>query len=159
MTGFIDGVQRSQTPLRPDRLGDWIGEDDLVRAVGPSVDELDLPALGFGRAVAARTRRPGYHSATLLKLVVYGYLHRILQPPARERWCHRRQAKIKTVNNRDRNFTRGKIASRLWTPRTNATSMRWCASTGRGDTETYLLAAHEVTIQGFDRDQEGVTAR
>lgn len=115
MTGFIEGVQRSQTPLRPDRLGDWIGEDDLVRAVGPSVDELDLPAFGFGRAVAARTGRPGCHSATLLKLVVYGYLNRILQPPARERWCHRRRAKIKTVNNRDRNFSWGKIASRLWT--------------------------------------------
>ncbi len=54
-----------------------IGKDDLVRAVGPIVDVLDLPALGFGRAVAARTGRPGYHSATLLKLVVYGYLNSI----------------------------------------------------------------------------------
>ncbi|ODT61138.1 MAG: hypothetical protein ABS73_02795 [Paracoccus sp. SCN 68-21] len=81
MTGFIEGVQRSQTPLFPDRLGDWIGEDDL-RAVDPFVDELDLPALGFVRALAARTGRPGYHPVKLLKLVVYGYLNRI---PSRRR--------------------------------------------------------------------------
>jgi site-specific recombinase len=27
--------------------------------------------------------------------------------------CHRRRAKFKAVNNRDKNFTKGKIASRL----------------------------------------------
>lgn len=28
MAGFIGGVQRSQTVLFPDRLEDWIGEED-----------------------------------------------------------------------------------------------------------------------------------
>lgn len=77
MTGFIEGVQRSQRLLFPDRLDDCIGEDDLVRVVDLFVDELDLFGLGFNRAMAARTGRPGYHPATLLKLFIYGYLNRI----------------------------------------------------------------------------------
>ncbi|PTR17879.1 hypothetical protein C8J28_1101, partial [Cereibacter azotoformans] len=33
MAGFIEGVERSQTVLFPDRLEDWISEDALVRVV------------------------------------------------------------------------------------------------------------------------------
>lgn len=50
MAGFIEGIQRSQTVLFPDRLDDWIGEDDLVRIVDLFVDELDLLELGFVRS-------------------------------------------------------------------------------------------------------------
>lgn len=60
MTGFIEDVQWSQTMLLPDRL-DPIGEYDLVRVVDLFIDALDVPALKFDRAVAARTGRPGYH--------------------------------------------------------------------------------------------------
>jgi transposase len=77
MAGFIEGVQRGQTVLFPDRLEDWIGEDDLVRVVDLFVEELDLPGLGFVRGAPARTGRPGYHPAVLLKLFIYGYLNRI----------------------------------------------------------------------------------
>ena len=77
MAGFIEGIQRSQTVLFPERLEDWIGEDDLVRVVDLFVDELDLADLGFVRAISARTGRPGYHPAVLLKLFIYGYLNRI----------------------------------------------------------------------------------
>ncbi|SCY87054.1 Transposase domain [Paracoccus tibetensis] len=77
MTGFVEGVQRCQTSLFPDRLDNWIGEDNLVRVVDLFVDELDLSGLGFNRAMAARTGRPDYRPATLLKLFVYGYLNRI----------------------------------------------------------------------------------
>ncbi|WP_423211826.1 IS1182 family transposase [Paracoccus yeei] len=77
MSGFIDGANRDQTTLFPERLEDWIGEDHLVRVVDLFVDELDLAALGFHRHAAARTGRPGYHPAVLLKLFIYGYLNRI----------------------------------------------------------------------------------
>ena len=50
MAGFIEGVDRGQSVLFPDRLDDWIGEDSLVRVVDLFVDELDLPHLGFVRA-------------------------------------------------------------------------------------------------------------
>lgn len=166
MAGFIEGVDRSQTSLFPERLEDWIGEDDPVRVVDLFVDDLDLAALGFERVSPARTGRPGYHPRVLLKLFIYGYLNRIpssrrlerearrnvevmwltgrLVPdhktiadfrrdngPALQRACAvfvdvcRRigvlkgnciaidGSKFKAVNNRDRNFTRGKIGSRL----------------------------------------------
>lgn len=77
MSGFIEGVARGQTVLFPDRLEDWIDEDHLVRVVDFFVDELDLTELGFVRAAHARTGRPGYHPAVLLKLFIYGYLNRI----------------------------------------------------------------------------------
>ena len=33
MAGFIEGVDRGQLVLVPDRLDDWIGEDSLVSVV------------------------------------------------------------------------------------------------------------------------------
>jgi transposase len=77
MAGFIEGVQRGQSVLFPDRLDDWVGEDDLVRVVELFVGDLDLPGLGFVRAAPAKTGRPGYHPAVVLQLFIYGYLNRI----------------------------------------------------------------------------------
>jgi transposase len=166
MSGFIEGVARDQASLFPERLEDWVGEDHPVRVIDLFVEDLDLPALVFDRTAAARTGRPGYHPAVLLKLFIYGYLNRVpsnrrlereaarnvelmwltgrLVPdhktiadfrrdngPAIRRICAafvelcRRigvlkgdcvaidGSKFKAVNNRDRNFTSGKIASRI----------------------------------------------
>ena len=77
MDRFIEGVNRSQTTLFPDRLEDWIDEDNAVRVIDAFVDALDLCGLGFVRATAAATGRPGYHPAVVLKLYVYGYLNRV----------------------------------------------------------------------------------
>ena len=41
MKRFIEGVDRSQTTLFPDRLEDWIDEDNPVRAIDVFVDELE----------------------------------------------------------------------------------------------------------------------
>ncbi len=166
MAGFIEGVDRGQSVLFPERLDDWVGEDSLVRVVDFFVEELDLQRLGFVRSAAARTGRPGYHPAVLLKLFIYGYLNRIPSSRRLEReagrnvevmWltgklvpdhktiadfrrdngagirkvcaqfvelCRRigtlkgdcvaiDGSKFRAVNNRDRNFTKGKIASRI----------------------------------------------
>lgn len=77
MSGFIKGVNRGQATLFPECLEDWIGEDNLVRVVDLFVDELDFASLGFHHHAAARTGRPGYHPAMLLKLFIYGDLNRI----------------------------------------------------------------------------------
>lgn len=74
MPGFIEGVDRVQSVLFPDRLDDWIGEDSVVRVVDFFIEELDLQRLGFTRSAPARTGRPGYHPSVLLKLFIYGYL-------------------------------------------------------------------------------------
>ena len=77
MDRFIEGADRSQSTLFPDRLEDWIDEDNSVRVIDAFVDALDLNELGFERAVSAATGRPGYHPSVLLKLYIYGYLNRV----------------------------------------------------------------------------------
>lgn len=59
MAGFIEGVSRDQATLFPERLDDWVTEDNLARVVDIFVAELDLATLGFHRHAAARTGRPG----------------------------------------------------------------------------------------------------
>ena len=74
MKRFVEGIDRSQSTLFPDRLEDWIDDDNSVRVVDVFVDELDLGGLGFDRVVPQATGRPGYHPCVLLKLYIYGYL-------------------------------------------------------------------------------------
>ncbi len=77
MKRFIEGVDRSQTTLFPDRLEDWIDDDNPVRVIDVFVDELELLELGFERVAPRRTGRAAYHPAVLLKLYIYGYLNRV----------------------------------------------------------------------------------
>ena len=48
MRRFVEGADRVQSTLFPERLEDWIGEDNPVRVIDVFVDELDLAELGFG---------------------------------------------------------------------------------------------------------------
>lgn len=59
MTRFVEGEDRSQTVLFPERLEDWISEENPVRVVDAFVDELNLKALGFERATAAESPESG----------------------------------------------------------------------------------------------------
>jgi len=89
MKRFIEGDSRTQATLFPERLDDWIAEDNPVRAVDAFVDELDLVRLGFEGADPAATGRPAYHPGTLLKIYVYGYLNRIASSRRLERETQR----------------------------------------------------------------------
>jgi len=46
MSRFIKGEDRGQSTLFPERLDDWIGEDNPVRVIDVFVDELDLGGPG-----------------------------------------------------------------------------------------------------------------
>ena len=89
MKRFIEGECRAQSTLLPERLDDWIAEDNPVRAVDAFVDELDLAKLGFEGAEPATTGRPAYHPGTLLKIYVYGYLNRLPSSRRLEREAQR----------------------------------------------------------------------
>src|SRR5258705_7485420 len=89
MSGFVEGIDRSQSSLFPAELEDYVAEDNLVRAVDAFVDGLDLGKLGFGRVVPLEKGRPCYHPATLLKIYIYGYLNRIPSSRRLERECQR----------------------------------------------------------------------
>ena len=77
MKRFVEGVDRSQGTLLPDRLDDYISEENPVRVIDAFVDELDLHKLGFDGTEPEATGRPAYHPATMLKIYIYGYLNRI----------------------------------------------------------------------------------
>ena len=85
MSGYIEGAERGQATLFPDRLEDWICEDNSVRVIDLFVEEIDLEQMGFLRIAPARTGRPGYHPSVLLKLFIYGYLNRVPSSRALER--------------------------------------------------------------------------
>jgi transposase len=89
MTRFVVGDDRSQSTLFPERLDDYLGDDNPVRAIDVFVDELDLAQLGFGGVEPRATGRPAYHPATLLKIYVYGYLNRVQSSRRLERECQR----------------------------------------------------------------------
>jgi len=77
MPRFIEAESRSQTTLFPERLEDYIDENNPVRAIEAFVDALDLENIGFQGMNPKATGRPAYHPSTMLKLYIYGYLNRI----------------------------------------------------------------------------------
>jgi transposase len=76
VSGFIQGENRSQATLFPERLDEYIAEDSAVRVIDVFVDDLDISGLGF-KTEPSDTGRPGYHPTTLLKIYIYGYLNRV----------------------------------------------------------------------------------
>ncbi len=88
MSGFIQGTDRHQATLFPERLDEYIAEDNAVRVIDVFIDELDLSGLGF-KTHSEETGRPAYHPRTLLKLYVYGYLNRVQSSRRLEREAHR----------------------------------------------------------------------
>jgi transposase len=83
------GLDRSQTLLFPERLEDYVAAENPVRFLDVFVGSLDLHALGFAKARCADTGRPPYYPAVLLKLYLYGYLHRVRSSRALEAECQR----------------------------------------------------------------------
>ena len=89
MKRFVDGVDRPQGLLLPDRLEDYVHEDNPVRVVDAFVEALDLGKLGFDAVNRAVGGRPAYHPAALLKIYIYGYLNRIQSSRRLEREAQR----------------------------------------------------------------------
>ena len=83
------GLDRSQTLLFPERLEDYIAAENPVRFLDAFVAGLDLHELGFDKAQCAGTGRPPYDPAVLLKLYLYGYLHRLRSSRLLEAECGR----------------------------------------------------------------------
>ena len=89
MKRFIEGDARGQGTLLPELLDVYVAENNPVRVVDVFVDELDLGKLGFEGVQPAKTGRPAYHPAVLLKLYIYGYLNRIQSSRRLEREAQR----------------------------------------------------------------------
>jgi transposase len=88
MSGFIEGENRDQSTLFPERFDDYVGEDSPVRVIDVFIDGLDISGLGF-KTEASETGRPGYHPRTMLKIYVYGYLNQVHSSRRLEREAQR----------------------------------------------------------------------
>jgi transposase len=87
--GYIRGEGRDQGTLFPVVLDDLIPADHVCRVIDAFVDHLKMDELGFERAEAAETGRPGYDPRDLLKLYLYGYLHTLRSSRRLEAECRR----------------------------------------------------------------------
>src|SRR6266851_2739755 len=88
--GFVQGEGRTQGTLFPVCLvEELIPGDHVCRVIDAFVDRLDMAGLGFERAEAAETGRPGYDPRDLLKLYLYGYLQQIRSSRRLESECRR----------------------------------------------------------------------
>lgn len=86
---YIQGVGRAQGTLFPLTLEELIPADHVCRVIDAFVGRLDMDRLGFIRAEAAETGRPGYDPRDLLRLYLYGYLHQIRSSRRLEAECLR----------------------------------------------------------------------
>ncbi len=87
--GFLQGEGRTQGTLFPVTLEELIPDDHVCRVIDAFVSRLDMVGLGFERAEAAETGRPGYDPRDLLKLYLYGYLRQIRSSRRLESECRR----------------------------------------------------------------------
>jgi transposase len=75
---FKSGVDRHQASFLPPRVEDYVAPDNLVRAIELFVERLNLVVLGFLYAGSYRgAGQPPYHPGDMLKLYLYGYMHRV----------------------------------------------------------------------------------
>lgn len=86
---YIQGEGRSQGTLFPVLLDDLVPADHVCRVIDAFVAGLRMSELGFERAEAAETGRPGYDPRDLLKLYLYGYLQQIRSSRRLETECRR----------------------------------------------------------------------
>jgi transposase len=87
--GYIQGEGRNQATLFPVVLDDFVPADHVCRVIDAFVEMLVMSELGFERAQAAETGRPGYDPRDLLKLYLYGYLNQIRSSRRLEAECRR----------------------------------------------------------------------
>lgn len=87
--GYIQGDGRDQGTLFPVLLDDLLPPDHICRVIDAFVNSLAMSEIGFERAEAAETGRPGYDPRDLLKLYLYGYLNQIRSSRRLEAECLR----------------------------------------------------------------------
>ncbi|MGH9883746.1 MAG: IS1182 family transposase [Pyrinomonadaceae bacterium] len=87
--GYIKGSHRRQGLLLPRTIDDYVADNNAVRAIAAFLERLDFVKLGFVRAEAAATGRPGYDPRILMGLYLWGHLNGMCSSRKLARECHR----------------------------------------------------------------------
>jgi hypothetical protein len=159
MKRFIEGEERNQVTLFPVCIEDYVGEDNPVRVVDVFVEGLDLRAMGFAGIGPAKTGRPAYHPAVLLKIYIYGYLNRIQSSRRLERETQRNGEQMQELNGlEEKMLARADQQLSLTDPDARSMKNREGGIVGYNvqtavDAKHHLIVAHEVVTEGVDRDQ------
>jgi transposase len=87
---YKQGIHREQGFLLPPSIEEYVRADNPVRAIDSYVESLDIEKMGFVNATGELTPgQPAYPPRSLLKLYLYGYLHRIRSSRQLEAECGR----------------------------------------------------------------------
>ena len=129
ISGFIEGENRFQSTLFPERVDDYVEEDSVVRVIDVFIDRLDVSGLGF-KTEAAETGRPGYHPRTMLKIYVYGYLNQVHSSRRLEREA-------------------GRNVELMWLSGRLAPDFKTIANFRKDNGEAIRLAAVEASIERY----------
>jgi len=75
---YKQGIQREQGFLLPPSMEEYVAADNPVRAIDSYVESLDMGQMKFVNAEGELTPgQPAFAPRSMLKLYLYGYLHRI----------------------------------------------------------------------------------
>lgn len=87
---YKEGIDRQQAFLLPPSLDEYVAGDNPVRAIEAYVESLDLAGLGFKNTTGeVSPGQPAFPPQALLKLYLYGYLHRVRSSRRLEAECQR----------------------------------------------------------------------
>ena len=74
---YKTGVDKFQTILLPDCLGDYVSENHICRVIDAFVEQIDMSELDFKYATPADTGCRPYSPKMMLKLYIYGFMNRV----------------------------------------------------------------------------------
>jgi transposase len=87
---YKTGIDRQQGFLLPASVEEYVSEENPVRAIDAYIESLDLGSLGFTNTRGELTAgQPSFPPQALLKLYLYGYLHRVRSSRQLEQECQR----------------------------------------------------------------------
>ena len=87
---YKKGIPREQLTLFPEKIDDYIDQNNQIRFVDAFVNNLDLQELGFKYSIPKMgSGRNPYDPYDMLKLYIYGYLNNIRSSRKLEVETHR----------------------------------------------------------------------
>lgn len=87
---YKTGIDRKQGFLLPASIEEYVSQENPVRAIDTYIDSLDLSSLGFSNTSDQLTPgQPSFAPQAMLKLYLYGYLHRVRSSRQLEQECQR----------------------------------------------------------------------